>query len=217
MLELITNPDGFFYKLKSKDVRIRMPLLAVVLPLAFIISGYQYYLVDKLSQAFPSEVRSFLLVGAYIGVIGSFIGMFAAWFIMAAIMHGISSFFGGKGSFRRTFEFTGYGFLPSLIGSLISVPMSLYYLSQVEIPKISIQQLRQNPNVVKTLFKSLLPRSLLYSNLIINVAVTVWSLTIWTFAVKHAREIELRKAFITALIPTVLFMLVELWRLRRVF
>jgi len=60
------------------------------------------------------------MVGAYLEIIGSFIGVFAAWFIMAAMMHGISSFFGGKGSFRRTFEFTGYGILPSLIGSLIT-------------------------------------------------------------------------------------------------
>jgi len=38
-------------------------------------------------------------------------------------------FFDGKGSFRRTFEFTGYGFLPSLVGSAITtitIPLSFY-------------------------------------------------------------------------------------------
>ncbi len=49
MLELITDPDELFYKLKSREVRIRIPLLTIVLPLAFILSGYQYYVVDKLS------------------------------------------------------------------------------------------------------------------------------------------------------------------------
>jgi len=120
-------------------------------------------------------------------------------------------FFEGKGSFRRTFEFTGYGFLPSLVGSLITVPMSLNYILNAEIPKISFTQLQQNPNVIKAIMLSLIPKSLIYSNLIINLAVTIWSLTIWTFAVKHAREVELKKAFVSALIPTVLFGIYQLW------
>ena len=209
-MKLITNPDEFFEELKQRDVRIKIPLLTIMIPLAILLSVYQYLLVTKLSQAFPPELARFFLVGAYVGIIGSFIGVFAVWLILAVIMHGISSLFGGKGSFRRTFEFTGYGFLPSLVGSLITVPMSAYYISKAEIPKITITQL-QNPNVIKTIILSLIPKSLVYSNLIVNLAITAWSLTIWTFAVKHAREIELRKAFITALIPTVLFGIYQLW------
>jgi len=238
-MKLITNPDEFFEELKQKDVRIKIPLLTVMIPPAVLLSIYQYFLMNKISQAFPKELAQFFLVGAYIGIAGSFIGVFAVWLILAVIMHGISSFFDGKGSFRRTFEFVGYGFLPSLIGSAITVPMSLNYVMNVEVPKITIAQLQQNPNVVKTVMLSLIPKSLIYSNLIVNVAVTIWSLTmlslipksliysnliiniaitiwsltIWTFAVKHAREIELRKAFVSALIPTVLFGIYQLWNL----
>jgi len=210
-MKLITNPDEFFEELKHREVRIKIPLLTIIIPLAVLLSIYQYILAIKLSQAFPPELTRFFLIGAYIGIAGSFIGVFAVWLILAVIMHGISSFFEGKGSFRRTFEFVGYGFLPSLIGSAITVPMSLNYVMNVEVPKITIAQLQQNPNVVKTVMLSLIPKSLIYSNLIINIAITIWSLTIWTFAVKHAREIELRKAFITALIPTVLFGIYQLW------
>ncbi|WP_318249234.1 YIP1 family protein [Geoglobus acetivorans] len=116
-----------------------------------------------------------------------------------------------KGSFRRTFEFAGYGFLPSLVGSAITVPMSLHYISQAEIPKISFAQLQQNPDVMKEVMLSLIPKDFVHSNLIINIAVTIWSLTIWSFAIKHAREIELRKAFICALIPTLIFGAYQIW------
>jgi len=203
-MKLITNPNAFFEELKQKKVRIRK-LMVVVLALAILISVYQYILISKLSQAFPAEIAQFFLVGAYIGIIGSFIGMFAVWLILAVIMHGISAFFDGKGSFRRTFEFVGYGFLPSLVGSAVTVPLSLNYILNAEIPKFSLAQLQQNPKIVKTIMLSQLPKSLLYSNIIINLAVTAWSLTIWTFAVKHARDIELKKAFVSALIPTLLF------------
>ncbi|WP_318249235.1 Yip1 family protein [Geoglobus acetivorans] len=95
-MKLITNPNAFFEDLKQKDTRIRIPLLTIVVPLAVLISSYQYLLVTKISHAFPEELARFFVIGAYIGIMGSFIGMFAVWLILAVIMHGLSAFFGGK-------------------------------------------------------------------------------------------------------------------------
>lgn len=214
IMKLITNPNEFFQELSQEDVRIRKPLLIVV-ALAVTVSAYQYILMSKFSQAFPPDLARFFVVGAYIGIVGSFIGMFAVWLILAVIMHGLSAFFDGKGSFRRTFEFVGYGFLPSLVGSLVTIPMSAYYITNAEIPRISMEQLQQNPDVMKSLMLSLVPNELVYSNLMINLAVTAWSLTIWSFAIMHARKIELRKAFVCALIPTVLFGVYQVWSITR--
>ena len=216
MMKLVTNPNEFFAELKRKDVKIRKPLLTIVLPLAIILSTYQYLLINKLSQAFPKEVAQFIMIGAYIGIIGSFIGIFAVWFIVAVIMHGISSFFNASGNFRRTFEFVGYGFLPSLLGAIVTIPISYCYSSQAQLPKITITQLVQNPDIAKTLITGLVPKSIVYSNLAINFVLTAWSLTIWTFAIKHARNIELKKAFITALIPTILFGAYQIWNLLKI-
>jgi len=208
-MRLITDPNKFFWELKQGDVKIKKPLLAIVLPLAVVISTYQYLLMNKLSQALPEELSPFFTVGASIGIIGSFIGIFATWLIIAAIMHGLSAFFEGKGSFRRTFEFVGYGF-SSLIGSLITVPISAHYIANAEIPEINLVQLQQN-SLVKQLLTSIIPKDVIYSSLIINLAVTLWSLTIWTFALRHARELELRNAFVCSLIPTVLFSVYQIW------
>lgn len=186
-MKLITNPNEFFQELSREDVRIQKPM-TIVVAIAAIISAYQYLLAAKLSQVIPSDLAGFFVVGAYIGIIGSFIGIFAVWLILTVMMHGLSSLlFNGKGSFRRTFEFTGYGFLPSLVGSLVTIPMSAYYVLNAKVPKISIEQLQQNPEIVKSVLLSILPRDLVYSNLIINLAITVWSLTLWTFAINmHA-------------------------------
>ena len=97
-MKLITNPDEFFHELKGEEIRIRKPL-TIVIVLAILVSAYQYFLVTKISQAFPAEIAKFFVVGAYIGIIGSFIGMFAVWLMLAVIMHGLSAFFNGKGSF----------------------------------------------------------------------------------------------------------------------
>ncbi len=50
-MKLITNPDEFFEELKQRDVKIRIPLLTVMIPLAILLSIYQYLLATKLSQA----------------------------------------------------------------------------------------------------------------------------------------------------------------------
>lgn len=85
-MKLITNPNKFFEELKQRDVKIKKkPLLTIVLPLAVILSTYQYLLMNKISQAFPKELAQFFMIGAYIGIIGSFIGMFAIWFVVAVI------------------------------------------------------------------------------------------------------------------------------------
>ena len=197
-----------------EDVRIRKPLV-IVLTLATLVSIYQYLLASKLSQALPSELAKFFTIGVYIAIVSSFIGMFAAWLLIAAMMHAVSALFDGKGPFRRTFEFTGYGFLPSLVGSFITIPMSTYYVMNAEIPKISIEQLRHNPGIMKSLILSIIPQDLIYSNLLINLAVTVWSLTLWTFAIKHARNLTTKKAFISALIPAVVFGLYQIYSITR--
>lgn len=181
-MQLITNPDEFFGELKKKDVRIRKPLV-IVLVLAIILSLYQYLLMSKLSQAFPAEIARFFAIGAYIGIAGSFIGMFAIWLILAAIMHILSALFGGNGSFRRTFKFTGYGFLPSLISSLVTVPLSAYYVLQAKIPQVDVSQL-QNPEIMKSLMLSVIPQDMIYSNLIINLAITLWGLILVDFCNK---------------------------------
>ena len=213
-MKLITNPNAFFDDLKYKSVQLRYPLIIVAL-LATIAALYQYLLITKMSQALPEDIAKFFVIGAYIGVIGSFIGVFAVWFIIALVMHAISAFFGGEGSFRRTFEFVGYGFLPSLIGSAITASFSAYYVVNSAVPEISIFELQTNPELLGEVLTSIIPRELIYSNVVISLAVTVWSLVIWSFAIKHARGIELRNAFVCALIPTVLFGIYQVWSVLR--
>jgi len=63
-MKLITNPDEFFAELKQRDVRIRVPLLTIVLPVAVIMALYQFLLMTKFSQIFPRELAQFFMVGA---------------------------------------------------------------------------------------------------------------------------------------------------------
>ncbi len=67
----------------------------------------------------------------------------------------------------------------------ITIPTPVDYIANSEVPKMSVIQLQQNPDVMDAVMHSSIPINSVYSNLIINLAVTLWSSTIWIFAVRH--------------------------------
>ncbi len=91
------------------------------------------------------------------------------WLIIAAVMHGLSAFFDGRGEFRRTFEFSGYGFLPSLLGSAFTIPVSLKYVEGAAIQKIDVQELAANPEILVRSLVSHFPDGYVYSTIFLNL------------------------------------------------
>ncbi|WP_456420116.1 Yip1 family protein [Methanocaldococcus infernus] len=209
--ELILNPNNFFKNLANREVSLKTPFL-IVLTFSVFMSIYTYYTTSTMFKIFPSDMQGIMSMMMIISATSALVGGFVSWIIIAGIMHIISMIFKGEGSFKRTLAFVGYGFLPNIIGLLISIPITYYFLSNAHIPTLTMEQL-QNPEVLKQVIKSMFPKSMLYTNLLIGLAVTLWNLYIWTYAIKYARNLELRKAFIVALIPTLLFGLYQLYKI----
>ena len=201
--ELILNPKDFFKNLKEKEPSLKEPFL-IVLIFAIMLTIHTYFTTSKIFQIYPVDFQKMMSFMLIITAISTFIGAFVSWLIIAGVMHLISMAFKGEGSFKRTFKFTGYGFVPNIIALLVTVPISYYFLSNVDVPTLTMSQL-QNPEIIKQVVSSIIPKNLIYMNLLIGIAVSLWNLGLWTYAIKYARNLELKKAFIVALIPTVLF------------
>lgn len=201
--ELILNPNDFFKNLANKEVSLKTPFL-IVLTFSVFMSIYTYYTTSIMFKIFPPDMQGMMSMMMIITAVSSLVGGVIAWLLIAGVMHLISMAFKGEGSFKRTFEFTGYGFLPNLIALFITIPIGYYFLSNVHIPTLTMAQL-QNPAVVKQVMSSIIPKTMVYTNLLIGIAVSLWNLGLWTYGIKYARNLELKKAFIVALIPTVLF------------
>ena len=85
---------------------------------------------------------------------------------VAVITYGLSAFFDGNGVFRRAFEFTGYGFLPSLLGSAVTVPFSIGYLDAISVLKMSVNEFAANPEILPKIILSQILREYVYSVLL---------------------------------------------------
>ncbi|XRO75714.1 YIP1 family protein [Methanocaldococcus sp. 28A] len=207
--ELILNPNNFFKNLANREISLKEPFI-IILIFSILIAISAYISTSIIYKIFPPQYQQIMAFTKIIGLVSTFIGGFIAWIIVAGIMHLISIAFKGEGSFKKTLSFVGYGFIPNIIGALITIPIAYYYLSQIHIQPLTISQL-QNPIVVKMIMKQIIPRTLIYTNALIGFAVTIWNLYIWTYAIKYARNLDLKKAFIVALIPTVIFGLYQLY------
>ncbi len=103
------------------------------------------------------------------------IALFIVWFLCAGVFYTVSTFLGGEGSFKRVLEFTGYGFIPR-------IPSAIF-----------------NAVIIHTLLPLLasLPHFVTYAIAIIGFLFTLWSVIIWIFAVKHARNLSTNDALTT--------------------
>jgi hypothetical protein len=109
------------------------------------------------------------------GIAVGLVAPFLIWFLFAGAFYAISIFPGGVGSFKRVLEFTGYGFIPQ-------IPSAIF-----------------NALIINTLLPPLasLPQFTTYAITIIGLLLFLWSVAIWVFAVKHARNLSTQDALFT--------------------
>ncbi|MEA1865228.1 MAG: Yip1 family protein [Euryarchaeota archaeon] len=103
------------------------------------------------------------------------IAPFVAWFLNAGAFYAISIFLGGIGSFKRVFEFTGYGFILQILSAIFNAILLYALLSTHGSP----------------------PQFMVYVIDISGLLLLLWSVAIWVFAVKHARNLSTQDALFT--------------------
>ena len=120
MKELLTNPEKFFKELMMKDVNM-IPPFVILFIIGIISTAASTLLLSIIIETAPKESMIFISFGAIIGVIFSISSVFLMWFLLSCIFHTITILFSGNGSFRRVFEFVGYGFTPFIFSSVIAL------------------------------------------------------------------------------------------------
>lgn len=199
--DLLVRPDAYFSDLVKSEVSLKVPLLIILA--GAIIGAISAYQVSSLtgqmfSQAMPGMGGIVLIMGA----LGGFVIFFIIWAIYSGILHIISMAFKGKGPFRRTLQITGLGLLPQVFGSVITLLLALYYLPQVQIPRVTSFQ---DPQLLQAAIQQLMNdpamRQFSLISTVIGILFLLWSANIWIFGVRHGRSITLKHAIITVIIP----------------
>ncbi|MBN1763019.1 MAG: YIP1 family protein [Methanomicrobia archaeon] len=212
MLDVLTNPNGFFEAKKKEAENLKIPVLIVLI--SGLISGIAAYLMtgitlELLSETLPPEA---LGLATTIGSISAFIGALVAsliiWVVFAAIFFGISGVFKGEGSFKRTLEFVGYGYIPMILSGIISTILMYQFVSTAQIPVLA------DPSEVAEVIRQWVTQNpMVQLSSIIGMLFMLWSANIWIFGVKHARNLTTKNAVITVAIPVAVYLVYSIWQL----
>jgi len=194
MLEVLTNPNGFFHKKINDEVEMKTPLMIMAV-LAVISAISAVLVIQKTMELLPPEAAPFASIGIVLGVIGAIIGTILMWVIYTGAFYIISMFFGGDGNFKRLLEFSSYGFIPSTASGLLSTYYTIDLFDKIDFnnPEMIEQTLTADPSMkIAT---------------VIGLIFLLWSANIWVFAISYARNISVKNAAITVGLPVLLYML----------
>ena len=212
MIEVLTNPNKFFETRMKGEERLMLPVLIVLIS-GIIKGGTVAFFVVGISQQMFSpeayqEVHSLADASGRHGFIIMITSAFVAWLVIAAIFFGISWTYEGKGDFMRTLEFVGYGFIPSIMGGLISAVLVYHFVSTVHLPQIV------DPTMVEVTFKQIVKQSpIMQLSSIVVIIFTLWSGIIWAFGLKHARNLSTKNALITVGIPVIVHVIYLIYQM----
>jgi len=191
--DLLFNPNLFFSEKSKNEVNLKYPLL-IMLVNSIIAIGSFILLINHMKEIFFSE-NIYLLIPAVIWAFGAGLFItFATWIITTGIFYLISSLFNSMGSFMRTLEFVGYGFVPKIFTSLVG-----FFASYII---FSLDYTSQNSQFATDNFRnaSIIPQ-------ITSIICLLLAVYIWIFALSNARNISVKKAILVVCIPAGMYLI----------
>lgn len=195
---VLIDPDGYFAE-HASDPRLLPPVAVVA---AYIVLSTLAYLPLLLRfDTSLTNLLTYVLLGVFL-MNGAMAVI--AWFLLALGSQLLSFFLGGSGSFRRTFPLIGWGFLPLLGGQVIMLVATAVTVQGT--PPVPVETAEQMGIAAESLMSGRAIRIAIYA----YVALYLWCCYIWVFVLKHARNLSMRRAFISAVIPMVLVNLLGL-------
>lgn len=193
-MDFLTNPDRFLLSQKERGFLIPIALVIAAALLssitAYVVAPSTLELIKQRvlesgASVEESQLDIILQMTFYSMVITPFIATFVIWLIISLILYIISGVFGGSGEFSTLAKLVAYSHIPPIILS----PVSMYLAYE------------STKYVLYGMKSYMIPPT------IIQIAIVAWQAVYWTYAVKNARNLELKKSAITALVVFIAYML----------
>lgn len=216
MASLVTDPNSFFRD-RRDDASFLGPALVIT---AIAVLGVGSAIVsiratsEMMSQIMADSgagqgaqtvLQAFQLVGVVVG----FVLTYVIWVFWTAIFYGITAIFDGTGSFTTTLKLVGWGFVPSLVGSVFNLFINIY---RFEIRGFDVPA-NAGPQAAQQFSQQISSGPLVVLSAVLGIVFTLWGGLLWTFAVKHARQVTTRNAAIAVALPILLGLGGSLWSL----
>jgi hypothetical protein len=216
MASLVTDPNSFFRDRRDAPSFIGPVLIVTAIAVLGVGSAIisiratsemmgQMMADSDAGQGVQTFVQAFQLIGVVIG----FVLTYVIWVLWTAIFYGITAIFDGSGGFTTTLKLVGWGFVPSLVGSVINVFINVY---RFEIRGFDVPA-NAGPQAAQQFSQQISSGPLVALSAVLGIVFTLWGGLLWTFAVKQARQVTTRNAVIAVALPVLLGLGGSFWGL----
>jgi hypothetical protein len=203
-LSVLTNPDGYFEG-ASDDPSLLAPAL-VVTAVGLVSAVASLPVFRTVQSALPPDAAGFANVVLAVSVVGGFLAVFVFWVLYTVLFHVIATVgFDGGGSLSDLLAFVGWGYLPGILNAAVSGVVTYLVYQNVTPPS--------NPQQVRAFVQSVRNQPEFLVASVVGIAVLLWQGFVWTFAVHHSHDLDLRAAAITVAVPVGLQLCWQLYNL----
>lgn len=213
--DILFRPDAFFGTLMNDKESLKIPAL-IVLAGSIIAAAYGYLIGGLTAKMMASAVPGIETIITISTIGGALVGTFIFWILWAGIIYGLTFAFKGEGSFTRMLEVVGYGYLPQILGSIITLIAAIQYIPKITVPPLSSAAM-QDPAMMEQTLKAFMhdPAMLELTQIttLISIVFLLWSANIWIFGVKYGRRLSPRDSALCVAIPVVLYVIYMIYNL----
>lgn len=197
---VVFDPDRFFSE-RAGEPTLSTPI-ALVFGLIVVNTLNTALMLSYVEFDQQPMAESMAAIANVFGMIVGIIGVFVLWLVYTAVLYAGSAVFGGSGSFRRLFMLVGWGYVPQLVGGVISLALSWYALQSVP-----------TNLTAETFLQQYRSHAALQAATAVNLLMVIWQGFIWTFAVRYSRDIALKHAAVVAFVPVLGNLAWNVWNL----
>ena len=206
---LLVHPGAFFQDALKEKESLKIPGLIVAV-LGIVTAVYAYLIGGLTGKMLAGMLPGMESIIAISTILGAAIGVFLFWVIWTGLFYVISLIFKGKGSFKRSLEFVGYGYLPQILGVILTIIVALQYLPRVIVPQIT-SATAQDPQMIIDATNALMHDPVMMEmtqiTSVISIVFLLWSANIWISGMRGARQLSERDSALCVGIPVVIFIL----------
>ncbi len=199
--DILITPKRFFRELCKKESDLKFPAL-IVLATAIISAISAYFVTGKTMGLMPEGMENAIVIIELLGAAAALVMTFIIWVIWAAAILVMVYLLKGEPSFTRLLEVTGYGFIPQLIGTVISTGIMITMLPDLVIRSTS------NVAEMEAAINAYMASPPMMAAMFIGLIFTIWSAYIWIFGVSEVSKLELKNAAICVGVPMAIYILI---------
>lgn len=205
IVDLLLNPDAFFREREGHEAGLKFPLLFVLLA-GVALAPSAYKMAEMIGPLLPPEAQPYLWIGGVFAAVIAVIATIVYYVVFVFVFYLLSMAFKGSGNIIKSFEAVGYGYLPLLVGYLLSSLTVLYYAPSFVLPQVD----PTTPAGAEAFGQAIAASPMTMISAVLGILFMLWAANIWIFGMRYARSLSLRNAAITVGVPVGIYIIFQI-------